>query len=740
MDEPRQVPAQIVLQMGPEPSTSPEDSGGSGIDLTVALDYLDMIRNRLWLAVSVPVVLLAVAFGYLHYATPIYQSSCQLQIQPKQMRISGVDSGYDPMAGARDYSDFVNTEIELMQTPEVLNQAFEEMKLAADPEFMAGNPIGVLARNLTVAQKRKTFLIDVAYRSTDPQKAARIANGLGDLYVSSYQDRKRDVAGGGITRLGEQLENIAKARDEAQKALSDFKVQHTLMDLDYERQLRSQRISALTETLIAAETEEGAAKDTLDTIGSWKQQGHVGAVIEILKNPFASSFRQEQLRMEMELPELLRTYGHEHSKVQTQEAIIANLKKAIEDEIESSLVGLQLKAARATKARETVQGTIKTIEDELMALDAFASDYARLKDTYSAAEDAYRKVIARLKDMDISTHTDDFAENDFLRVARRAIPNLGPVSPRRSRILALALILGVGLGAGGCIFLGLLDTSVKIQDEVVRCFGDTVVLGSLPGIAEGESELVAVEKPLSLMAEAFRGIRTSLSLCLASRDERCFAVTSSEPGEGKTTVALNLAIALAREHRRVLLLECDMRRPRLKNVLGKALAADPARGVSTVLVGDSELRDIVGHIEALPNLDIALCGPVPPNPAELMGADRFRQVITEAKGVYDYVILDSPPLLHVADAAILAGVGVPLLFVVRLFSTTRHDLRAASERLHTIQAKCAGLLINNVEVPKRSRYGYYRYGRYYHYRKGYGAGHGYGYGYGEEPASVEGKR
>lgn len=737
MDEPKQVPAQIVLQVGPDPSAAPAEGEGAGPDFAVVFDYLDMVRTRLWLAVSVPVLLVAIAFGYLHYATPIYQSSCQLQIRPKPMRVSGVEAVYDPMTAAQDYTSIINTEIELMQTPEALNKAFEAMSLASDPEFMAANPVGALASNLTITQKRNTFLITVAYRSTDPEKAARIANGLGDLYVSSYQERKRKVAGGGIDRLEGQLETIATARDDAQKALSEFKQTHQIMDLDYERQLRSQRISALTETLIAAETEERAAKDTLATIGSWKQQGHVGAVIEILNNPFATSFRQEQLKMEMELPELLRTYGHEHSRVQTQEAIIANLKKAIDDEIESSLVGLDLKAKRATNAAQGVRDTIKAIESELMGFDSLASDYARLKDTYAAAEEAYRKVIARIKDMDISQNTDQFEGNDFLQVVRRAVPVLGPVSPQRTRTMALAVVLGLGLGVGGCVFLGMLDTSVKSQDEVGRCFAETVVLGSLPAIAEGESELVAVEKPLSLMAESFRGIRTSLSLSLATREERCFAVTSSEPGEGKTTVALNLAIALAREHRRVLLLECDMRRPRLKHVVGKALKADPARGVSTVLVGDSHLQDVVAHLEALPNLDIALCGPVPPNPAELIGAERFRELVAEAKGTYDYVILDSPPLLHVADAAILAGAGLPLIFVVRLFRTTRHDLRAAKDRMRIIQAKCAGLLINNVEVPKRGRYGYYRYGRYYHYRKGYkrGQGYGYGYSYGEEAAA-----
>lgn len=730
------VPAQIFLQTGGEPA---QEESGSGLDLSMLFDYLDMIRSRLWLFLAIPIIFLVASFIRVYTATPIYQSTCQLQIQPRPLNISGMQ-GLDPVAGGYGYFQFaqaINTEIELMRTPDVLNQAFEEMNLAEDSEFATGSPIGTLAGNLRISSNEDNFLINVAFRSTDPEKAARTANFLGELYVRLYQERKRKVSGGGISRLRDQLDNIATARDDALRKLTEFKKEHGLMDLDYERELISERIGALTESLIAAEMEERQVRDAAETIEAWKNQGQLGAVVQIVDNAFAKTFRMEQLRMQLDLPELLTRFGRGHAEVKGHEKKIEDLEGAVESEIETSLVMLRLKEKSARERRQVVADAISELEKELMDLDSFGTEYFRLKATYEAAETAYRKVVARINDVDISFNTGEIESNDFLRVVRRATPNYSPVYPRRRSALTKAGALGLVLGAGLCIFLGMLDTSVKSKEEIQKCFKDEVILGTVPGRKEDVGELAAMQDSQSVQSEAFRNLRTSLSLCLTARDEKCFAVTSCGPGEGKTTVAMNLAAALARNNRKVLLLELDMRRPRLKDVF-ELKDEEKTCGLSQVLVGQAELKDVLRPFPDFDGMHYALCGPIPPNPSELLGTERFDEVLDEAKSLAEYVIIDCPPLLNVADTSLIAGRGVPLLHVVRLLRTTRHELRHAAEKILTIQAKCAGIVINQVEVPNLSRYAYYRYRRYGHYygskygdRYGYG---NYGYGRGDEKA------
>ncbi len=718
----QQVPAQIFLQTG---SGESEEESGHSLDLSIWFDYLDMIRNRLWLFIAVPVVFLAAAFFYVYTATPIYESTAQLQIQPEPMDVSGIQSIYDPMRSSRDLDQYINTEIELMQTPEVLNQAIAEMGLEANPRFAEGNPVRRLAESLEITRQQDTFLINIAYRSPDAREAARIANFLGDLYVRRYQERKFEVSGGGLTRLREQLDRLANAREEALRDLTDFKQEHQVMSLEYERLLNTQRINALTEQLIEYEMEERTAEEAVATMESWKEQGHIGALVQIADNRFAEAFRMEQLRKQMEMPELLSRFSVNHSEVKTMQAIIDNLQSAVVDEIETSLVRLRLRQKRAIEQREIIVGMIAGLEQDMRKLDILGSEYYRLQDTYEAAEDSYRKVIRRINDVNIRFSTDELDQNDFLRMARRAETGL-QVRPRPRRTLAGAGFLGIVAGVGVCILLGMLDPSVKDKDEIARCMKEATFLGSVPGRAEEQSELVALEETRSRKAEAFRSIRTSLGLCLAGRKERCFAITSAGPGDGKTTVAFNLALAMARDGKKVLLMECDMRRPRLQKMLGDSLEAGEKHSLARLLVGEVELRDVVVPFKRRSGLDLIPCGPIPPNSAELLGTERFGRLIQEAKELYDYVILDCAPLLNVADAEIVAGHQIPLLFVVRLYKTTRHDLRLAEERMQTTQAKCAGVVVNQAEVPKHMRYGYYRYG-HYSYRHG-----GYGHGYGDD--------
>lgn len=286
-----------------------------------------------------------------------------------------------------------------------------------------------------------------------------------------------------------------------------------------------------------------------------------------------------------------------------------------------------------------------------------------------------------------------------------------PVSPQPVRNLGLAFVLGLLLGLGLAVLRELLDTTVKTQEDVVETAG-APVMGTI------SFDTAAVKKPLvtelsshAPRVEAFRVLRTNLQFVNVDGDSKVFVVTSSVPEEGKTTTATNLAITLAQAGQRVLLLEADLRRPRI----GDNLQLETVVGLTTVLVGRIGLEDAMQET-AVPNLSVLTSGAIPPNPAELIQSHAMQDVLDQARKMYDVIIVDAPPLLPVTDAALLTAQSDGALLVVRHGRTTKEQLRHSVERLEAVEGRVLGVVINMVP-----------------HRRGGGYGDGYGYSYGYAP-------
>lgn len=285
-----------------------------------------------------------------------------------------------------------------------------------------------------------------------------------------------------------------------------------------------------------------------------------------------------------------------------------------------------------------------------------------------------------------------------------------PVSPQPVRNLGLALVLGLLLGVGVAVLRELLDTSVSSAEDVAQVT-QTPILGHIG------ADSSAVRRPpyevlsdVTPWAEAFRVLRTNMQYVEVDQDQRVFVVSSSLPSEGKSTTAVNLAITLALAKQRVALVECDLRRP----LIAKRLGLDDGVGTTSVLIGKVQLQDAMQSY-ADTGLKVLACGPIPPNPSELLQSNAMEKLLAELRDDFDIVILDAPPLLPVTDAALLAAQADGALVVVRHGKTTRDQLRHAIERIEAVDAKPIGVVINL--APSR-RTG-----------KSYGYGYGYSYGY-----------
>ncbi|MGH3330493.1 MAG: polysaccharide biosynthesis tyrosine autokinase [Nocardioidaceae bacterium] len=291
-----------------------------------------------------------------------------------------------------------------------------------------------------------------------------------------------------------------------------------------------------------------------------------------------------------------------------------------------------------------------------------------------------------------------------------------PVSPQPVRNLGLAGILGLLLGLGAAVLRELLDTTVTSQEDVADAT-DVSVMGNIAyDAAAAKRPLVTDLGSHAPRVEAFRVLRTNLQFVDVDKDSKVFVVTSSVPEEGKTTTATNLAITLAQAGQEVLLVEADLRRPKISD----NLQLETAVGLTTVLVGRIGLEDAVQDY-SVENLSVLTSGAIPPNPAELLQSQTMADVLTQMRKLYDVIIVDAPPLLPVTDAALLTAQSDGALVVVRHSKTTRDQLRHSIKRLEAVDGRALGVVLNMVPHRRSSAYGY-----------GDGVGYGYGYGYGPE--------
>jgi succinoglycan biosynthesis transport protein ExoP len=313
----------------------------------------------------------------------------------------------------------------------------------------------------------------------------------------------------------------------------------------------------------------------------------------------------------------------------------------------------------------------------------------------------------------------------------RAVVPTVPIRPRPIQNLVIGLMLGLGIGIGLAFLIEALDNTLKTQADVEQVMGVPVlglvpIIGSAPGAEASrqndnlrERDLGVFLDPKSIAAECCRSIRTNILFMSPDRPLRTMVVTSPSPQEGKTTTAINLAVTMAEAGGRILLVDTDMRRPRLHRSFG----VPNQSGISTVIVGKATLQEAIKRTD-VPNLDVLTCGPVPPNPSELLHTERFRVVLADCAKLYDRVILDSPPTSAVTDPAVLGNLSDGVVLVVKAGETTREAGLHARRQLMSAKARLFGVVVNAIDFSNPA-YGYdYYYRNYYRY----------GYTYGNAPA------
>ena len=592
------------------------------------------------------------------------------------------------------------------------------------PDVQCNDPAAIdriaplLQALVQVDPQKESRVVNLMVEHTEPPMAALIANTAAQVYTQRNLERRLAQSEGAASWLGDEYGDLTRQLNEAERALIDFKKQNNVVAVAIEDQQNdlSTRHKKVSDELSSVQVKLIALRANRELNGRIK----TGQTLDDLPPAIADSpvmIRLKEMYVDQygKLLELRGKYLDKHPTVVAQEARVDSLREDMKREAVQVAKNIDVQYDVLTRQEHDLKAALDAATHEALQLEQRAIEYNRLKRNF----DRLAKLSEQVGGRDLETSVAGHLKTNNVRILDAARQPSAPVSPNVGRAVLIALLVAIFLGIGVALLLDWIDSAVHTQEDVEGATG-LAFLGVIPRIGvehrngsngTTSKDLYVLEHPKSPIAESCRAIRTNLLFMTPDRPAKTLLVTSAAPQEGKTTTAVNLAITMAQSGLRVLLVDTDMRRPRLHRAFGIAAGAD---GISRATLGEGDALNMVRDT-GIPNLWLLPCGALPPNPAELMHAKRFREIVSRLADAYDRVIFDSPPVGAVTDAAILARLTHGTVLVAKSGTTSRETLRVAKRLLSDGNVNLLGCILNDFDLSKQRGYGYYYYSKYGYY-------------------------
>ena len=692
--------------------------------------------------------------------TPIYQTRARLEINdPRSISVQNI--GIDDPRYWESTDTYNATQVQVLQSRDLGRRVVQRLDLKNHPDFSGEKPrardpitlirharasasawirsliakpppstaakpaepgdaesglISAFLGGLAVSKEREGQIFNLVYTHTDPDFAAQAANALAEEYVKLNVSNRQGESVSQLRFVEAELDKAQKRMLEADQNLVDYKKQFDAGSLD----TAGSNIVATALSDAQAQLTK-AANDRLMKEGQWRQLESVDptsdtadSVPAIGDNTAVVTARADLRKLEARKKAMADSGLGEGA--QAMKAItldIENARELVVAERRKVKDAARLDWIAASNLEKSFASALNAAKSSSSQLDQKSVQYRILEEHAKTAREQYQDFLKRKKDLEIISAS----QANNARLMDPAEPNRAPISPNSRKDLLTAILAGLTLALGLAFGIEYLDDSVKTPEDVTRRLR-LPLLGLVPKV-KGDHVPVLTETVPHDFGEAFRSLRTSLVFTSGGESTRVIAVTSSQPLEGKTTTAANLAFALALGGSRVLLIDADMRRPGLHKTIG----LQNELGLSHLLTGQSRVRDVVQRT-AEQNLFAITAGRTPPNPSELLSSDRMNQLLANlSQGPFDWVVVDTPPVLAVTDAVIVAQKVAGVVFVVGSEMTRRVHAERALETLQSGRARSIGVVLNRVDFDRNKYY----YSRYYGYQyKSY---------YGQNPTS-----
>ncbi|OGP72716.1 MAG: hypothetical protein A2Y80_10375 [Deltaproteobacteria bacterium RBG_13_58_19] len=680
-------------------------------------DYLQILLKRRVAILGVFLAVVASVALYSFRVTPIYQATVRIMIERHLPRLANMR---ETLLFDSHSEEFYQTQYKLLESRILVKKLVDRLKLDKHPDYAhlfkksnsdspgAGkrseeNLVDEILSGIKVSPIRSSSLVDVSYTNPNPEFATQVVNTLAQCYIDLSLDLRFTASQEEAGWLQQKLTDARKKLEESETDLNQYKKEQNIIAPEDKETITAQKLGELNRELVAAQTRRLEAETRFKEIKQAKD------IPQVLNNPLIQNLMAQEAKLITDRSELALKFGELHPRLNRLNQEIATINERIKALISRINQSITNEYNMALAQEHNLQKALEEVKGETQDLSDRTIHYRVLLRDVETNRALYENMLKSLKE---TTATENVPATNIRIINWARTPEV-PISPRKMGNLFLGAFLGLLLGGAVAFGLEHLDTTLKNPEEV-ESWLEIPSLGIIPHLEIEECsstvscpELIVYNSNGDLAAEGYRVLRTNILFSSPGRAPSSLLVTSALPQEGKTLTAANLATALAMGEPSVLLVDADLRNPSLHRIFN--LPADP--GLSNYLVGDTDELPIVPTL--VPNLFLVPSGKIPPNPADLLGSERLHEFLHQAQKQFHQVILDSPPLLLLADASILATQVRGVLLVVKAGTSPRKSIREAMNQLLGVNANLLGAVLNDVLPERGDYYSYYRYHPYY---------------------------
>lgn len=718
-------------------------------------DYWRIIRRRLWVPISVVFIAVTLMTVYMLRSPSIYEGKTTIQIDNEQKNSFTLK---ELRIGADD-TLYINTQLKNLLNPNIAYQVAKTLDLEHNPNFQPkrrrfadvadsrprtlqvtsgrseeqaemdrlADYIEELMDVIEIGRLRDTRLVEIRYRHKDRELAKKITDTWGDVFIKNDLETRRASSRDSEEFLKYRISQVTLELRTAEEKLLNYRRNNEVIDFGEKESTVIARLSGLNTALLEAENE----RKSLEGIYQQAQAADPATIPDVQRDEYVRDLNKRLTELKQARSNLIVVYTPEWPEVKKVDQQIAQVEGELRAAQQRIIGGISNRYHAALQREESIRKALNEQKGETLKSNEGAIQAKILQQDVETNRRLLDNLLQSQKELEVNTASLSLTNN--IRVTHySAMPRI-PVAPHRVQNVLLAFVISLVAGLGLAIFLDYLNNKIESVEDIDRYLalpalgvipvfsgskGRKLLAGSQNGsreltpasVSSGQVILTQVESTSSL-AESYRQLRTAVLLSSAEHAPRTILVTSSQPTEGKTTTSVNLAISLAQTGSSVLLVDADLRRPRAHKIFN----LKNTRGSCNYLAGDSDLASLIQT--ALPNLYVLPAGPLPPNPAELLGSQRMRQMVETLTQNFDYVVIDSPPVASFADGLILSSLVEGVIIVVKAGITSREMAQRTKANLQAVGARVLGVVVNHIKLQPHDYYYYSTYYSRYYYNQ-----------------------